>query len=385
MRFPTLEQAFQPLICKGSGFERGRIQGSSFQKPLQLCFNALLQSETTRLFMPRFWPESWARRQLFWQSRLQFQAPLQKTHPDFAAHLQGLAAGAELPENLFFFLLQFERLLSRLHFQMHTGLILMVPPRFSATQEPMLLHNLDHPYFLKAFGLFRQSEPDQGLRSLEMTLLPMSGTYTGMNEAGLAIAVNAGFQQQANSSPFPLSLKIQQLLQQCEKVSEAISALQTQDYQGGGLVALMDRQGDMALVESANGKFAVRPVKDQLLMVSNHYQITEMLSENIPVNAYFSLRKNLASFAGKRVREASESRLDRIAQLMGTRVHFHAEDLLDYARDHGDIQQACDNTICRHGSYYETTYSALMQPRSRRLWLTLETPCEQAHQVYQWY
>lgn len=385
MRFPTLEQAFQPLVCKGSGFERGQTQGSSFQKQLQLCFNALLQSDTTRLFMPRFWPENWSRRRLFWQSRQQFHAPLSKTYPEFAEHLQGLARGSELPENLFFFLLQFERLLSRLHFQIHTGLILMVPPRFSSSEEPMLLHNLDYPYFLKAFGLFRQSEPQQGLSSLDMTLLPMSGTYTGMNEAGLALATNAGFSQQGATAPFPLSLKIQHVLQHAETLKDALHLLQTLNYQGGAIIALMDRRGEMALVETANGKFFVRPVRDQLLMVSNHYQMTEMLTENIPVNAYFALRKNLHAFAGKRVREASESRLDRMAQLMGTRIQFHPEDLLDYARDHGEAHHATDNTLCRHGTYYETTYSALMQPQSRRLWLTLESPCEQVHQMYQWY
>jgi len=383
MHSPALKQTLQPLNCSGSAFERGLTQGQAYARQMALSFNAVFQSDTAQLLQPIRYPESWARHLAFWLARNQIGGLLSRVQPEALAFAQGLATGSQLPLNYFLFILQLERQLAKRNFQWQAGSILMVSPRFSFSQEPLLIHNLDLPYFAKAFCLFRQTLPETGCRSLEVSLMPMSGSYTGMNEAGVAIACNTG--PSSVSPQLPLSLQIQEALQACQSAQEVVRFFETSQLQGGAILGVMDRSGDMYLVELSGQQVHSKQIRDTLLIATNHYQLAEMQNRNLPVNAYYALRQDVKELAGKRIRESSESRLDRLHELTGTRIQFHPDDLLGYFQDHGEQGLADDNSICCHGDYYETAYSVLMQPLSRRFSLSLDCPCQQPHQTYQWF
>ena len=53
-------------------------------------------------------------------------------------------------------------------------------------------------------------------------------------------------------------------------------------------------------------------------------------------------------------------------------------------RDHDESGDPSDNTICRHGEYYETTCSVMLKPLSREISVAMGSPCEVPYQVYQW-
>lgn len=384
MRFQALRQVFQPLDCSGSPYERGRIQGETYQRQIQLCFNALFQSELFRLLQRTRWPESWGRRLTLWQARRRLRPILRRHLPQVWEQLQGLAVGSGLGLDPFLFLTQLELMLSHKYVLFGSGSNLVIPARFSALEEPLLIRNFDLPYFLKAFTLFRQTSVEDGLRSLELSLLPSLGAQAGMNEAGVALAYNYAYGPQSSRYPLPVSLQVQQALQRCETAAEVVRFFELGQQQGGAILTVMDKRSEIYLIELSSANVYSKEVRDNLLIATNHYQMTALGAEDIPVKAYFPFRHGLKEIAGRRVRESSESRLDRLYELTGTSILFHPNDLQSYFQDHGEAGRGDDNSLCRHGDYYETANSVLLRPLAREVRVAMGCPCEYPYQAYQW-
>lgn len=384
MRFQALQQVLQPLECTGSAYERGFAQGQATRKQMMLCFNSFFQSEAFELLRPRWLPSNMARNATLRQAKRTLIPVLRKHQPDALAQMQGLAAGSGIEIEHFLFFCAAELMLARMSFQLGGSSILLIPPRFSSTEEPMLVKNFDHPYFLKSFNLVRKSLPDKGLGSLEVTLAPSVGAHTGMNEAGVALTYNYGYGTQNASHKLPLALKVQQALQSCETAAEVVSFFEKGEQEGSAILGVQDIRGDMYLIEVDSRKVQSKQIRDNLLIATNHYQLTEMVPGDIPANAYYDFRRNLKELAGRRVRESSESRFDRLHELSGTRIQYHQNDLLDYFADHDESNDPSDNTICRHGEYYETTCSVMLRPLSREIFVAMGNPCEVPYQVHQW-
>lgn len=384
MRFQALQQVLQPLECTGSPYERGFAQGQAVRKQIGLCFNAFFQSESFDLLRPRWIPSSWARSSVLRQARRIFVPALKRHLPDAWAGMQGLAAGSGLNLDFFVFMCAAELMLARVSYQLGACSALMIPPRFASSEEPMLIKNFDYPYFLKSFNLVRKSTPDKGLESVDVTLAPSVGAHTGMNEAGVALTFNYAFGNQHASHRIPVALKVQQALQTCESAAEVVRFFEKGEQEGGAILGVQDTRGDMHLIEVASGKVQSKQIRDNLLIATNHYQLSEMAPADMPVNAYYDFRHNLKELAGRRVRESSESRFDRLYEMTGTRIQYHQSDLYDYFSDHHASGSATDNTVCRHGEHYETTCSVMLKPLSREISVAMGNPCEVPYQVYQW-
>lgn len=384
MRFQALQQVLQPLECTGSPYERGFMQGEATRKQIGLCFNSFFQSEAFELLRPRWMPASWARSAALKHARKQFGPSIKRHLPEAWAQLQGLAAGSGYDLDFFILISAAELLLTRASYQLGACSTLMIPPRFSATEEPMLIKNFDFPYFLKSFNLVRKTVPDQGQSSVDVTLAPSIGAHTGMNEAGVALTFNYGFGQPQASHRLPVALKVQQALQSCESAAEVVRYFAAGEQEGCAILGVQDIRGDMHLIEIASGKVQSKQIRDNLLIATNHFQLTEMVPENIPANAYYDSHRHLKELAGRRVRESSESRFDRLYELTGTRIQYHQNDLYEYFSDHDESGEMSDNTVCRHGEHYETTCSVMLRPLSREISVAQGNPCEVPYQVYQW-
>lgn len=381
MRFPALRQALEPLVCTGSASERGLHQGRSLRKQTALSFNAYFHSETYQLLRRDFWPLSWSRSQSTRAARRRVQSLLRRHYPEFNAQLAALAEGAQQPLNHFYYLIYLESHLATVAPFFGNGFMLMVPRRFSALEEPMLLHSVDYPHFFHNNVVLRQSEPDQALRSLDMSLSNAVGAQSGMNEAGLVIAYNHAYTGPVSTPGLPLSLIVQAALQRCETAAEAVDYIESAPYQGGAILGIMDRE-NMFHVELNGQHFHSRSVQDQLLIASNHFQMPALVPEDIPIQACYQFRRHLSCLSGQRMRHATEARFDRLSQLTGTRIQFHPNDLTDYALDHAG--EAGDLSLCRHGEYYATACAALYRPLARELRFAAGMPCEFSFQSYQW-
>ncbi len=384
MRFQALQQVLQPLECTGTPYERGFAQGQATRKQMMLCFNSLFQSEAFELMRSRWLPAGLARGAALRQAKRVLAPALRRHHPDTWAQIQGLSAGSGIEIEQILFFAAAELMLARISFQLGGCSTLMIPPRFSSTEEPMLIKNFDYPYFLKSFNLVRKTKPDKGLSSVDVTLVPSVGAHTGMNEAGVALTYNYGYGSQNATHKLPVAIKVQQALQNCESAAEVVSFFEKGEQEGGAILGVQDTRGDMYLIEVDSRKVQSKQIRDNLLIATNHYQLAEMVPGDIPANAYYDFRRNLKELAGRRVRESSESRFDRLHVLSGTRVQYHQSDLFDYFADHDESHEPSDNTICRHGEYYETTCSVMLRPLSREISVAMGNPCEVPYQVHQW-
>lgn len=381
MSSQALQQMLSPLVCSGDPYARGLTQGTELKRQIALCFNAFFQSDVFQLLRPRWLPQSLATRLAALQARRRFTPSLQRHYPDYLAQMRGIAAGSEQPYDQFHFACAAEILLAEVNFHLGACSALAIPPGFATNEEPMLVKNFDYPFFLKSFNLVRQTTPEKGLRSLELTLSPLAGCHTGLNEAGVAITYNYGYGRDKPEHWIPITLRVQEALRTCHSAEEAVRFFMSGQQAGSAILTVIDESGTMSLVEISSGVVHSRPITNNLLAATNHYQITPMLERDIPVNAYYSTKGNVPELAGRRVRESSEARFDRISLLAGTKVHFHESDLLGYMRDHNRTE-GNDNTLCRHGEYYETTCSVLIKPASRELHVAMGNPCQEPYHVF---
>lgn len=382
MNSQALKKCSAPLECQGTPFERGKYQGQRLQRALNLCFNAFFQSDTFALLKPRWLPQQAAIAWACWRARQQFLPHLHHYYPSYLEHMKGLAAGSGLALNYFLFACAAEILLAQVDFQLGGCSSLAIPPAFSATAEPILIKNFDYPYFLRHFNLVRKTSPQEGLRSLELTLVPLTGAHTGLNEAGVAITYNYGYGQIKPQHWLPISLRIQEALRTCESARAVVDFFQDGKQAGGAIITVLDARGDIYLLEIASGLVAYKHIQQNLLITTNHYQTPALMTQDIPVNAYYSPQRSVPELAGKRVHASSEARLDRLYALTGTKIQFHESDLKSYFSDHHRQDQGNDNTLCRHGEYFETTCSILIKPRSREIQIAMGNPCEEPYQVY---
>ncbi len=384
MYFQTVKQELGPLLCKGSAYERGHCQGEANARQLSLCFNAFYYSEIFDFLRPKNWPRAWGIRQLRRQAQSRLGKALKRQAPEHWQFLQGLAQGANCALSDLLVLASAESWLSQTQLSLGSGSALFIPARFSATEEPILLKNLDLPFFLKGFQVIRQSQPDQGLRSLDLALLSSSGAHTGMNEAGVALSYNYAYNPSRSKNSIPIAIKIQQALQNCESSAEVQQFFEQGLQEGGAIIGVVDRQGDIRLIEVSSQHVESKVFKDKILITTNHFQSLVLSSQDVPANAYYSFQKGLNNLTGKRILESSELRFDRLYQLTGTQMQFHPEEVLTYAQDHGSSQTPSDNSLCRHGEHFETSSSVLLRPQSRSLAYAAGSPCQTAFIDYQW-
>lgn len=381
MEFSTLKQSFEPLICAGDAYQRGHIQGQTLQKQIALCLNAFYQSPLFAQLRQRTLPDFLNIRLIRRRAKRHIWKDLQ-AHPEQLRFMEGIAAGAEqaLADILLFCAI--EGLLSGLPYQLGACSMVLVPARFSSTQEPLMLKNFDYPYFLKAFNLVRENQPQgEGHNTFEMTLMPQSGCHTGMNTSGLAITYNSVRGPAQSPHRIPISLQVQEALRYCSSAEEAVQWFKKGEQEGGGILGIMDDK-QVFLVEIYGTQVQSQEFKDKPLLATNHYQL--MPEHNPPVTAVYEA-KGISELAGQRLNASSESRLDRLNEVAGTRIHFHPQDLLDYSQDHGSPQDPGDHTLCRHGSFYETTGSLLLMPQRRKAQINLDAPCESNDVSYQWF
>lgn len=381
MGFSALKRSFTPLLCTGDAYTRGFTQGSALEKQIGLCLNAFYQSALFAQLRRRSLPGFLNDRLIRMRAKQHIWKDLQQL-PDHLQFMQGMAKGSKQELQHLLLFCAVEGLLTSRPYQMGACSMVLVPPRFSNTGEALMIKNFDYPYFLKAFNLLRENQPeDKGLNTLEMTLCAQSGCHTGMNTEGLAISYNTARGPSQSHSHLPISLQVQEALRHCKSAEEAVDWFNRGQQEGGGILGIMDRQ-NIFLVEIYGSTVKAEEISDKPLLATNHYQL--MPEHNPPVNAYFA-SKGIPELAGERINASSEARLDRLNELAGTRIHFHPQDLLDYFQDHGSPKAPGDHTLCRHGRFYETTGSILLMPQRREAQINLDAPCESNYVSYQWF
>jgi len=143
-----------------------------------------------------------------------------------------------------------------------------------SSPEPLIGRNYDFYYRVKRYAETCLTMPKDGYWSVGSATV-FIGKEDGVNEAGLAVAM---------SSVHPLEFKpginwfiaIRAVLDKFSNVAEALKFLSNIKYSTGNNYLLVDKVGDMAVVEASPEKVRVRTPEQGFLVATNQFMHAEM-------------------------------------------------------------------------------------------------------------
>lgn len=302
---------------------------------------------------------------------------LAKHFPCHRQRVEGIAQGAGVPEHLLYVGQTIERMLNiSIYSKPPAGACTAVAVTASRSLdgEPVIAKNFDYPEVALDSYLVRRSTPRRGAKTIDVGLTMLAGSHEGINEHGLAVAYNYGHFRGQGAAAITITTIVQELLEQCATVPQAIAAAAGMPRVGGALLMLADASGQTASVELGPDRMGVR--RGDALVHANHACTPVMRGRDIPWHATFPPWWPTEELRGRRYHESSDLRHTRAEELVGAVSALGEDDLLAILRDHGSGDEGDDFSLCRHGPYYTTTCSVLLFPRRRRMKICFGNPCE---------
>jgi hypothetical protein len=159
---------------------------------------------------------------------------------------------------------------------------LIVEPERSATQAPLFGRNLDFPTlgYLNEYSLVMVVRPE-GKHAFAAVGFPgCIGVLSGMNDAGLTLAVLECYSANDNSLKFdaegtPYALCFRRLLEECTTVDEAEKLLKSLKRTTRINLAICDKKGG-AVFEITPKTVAVRRAENGICPCTNHFRTKEL-------------------------------------------------------------------------------------------------------------
>jgi isopenicillin-N N-acyltransferase-like protein len=160
---------------------------------------------------------------------------------------------------------------------------LLVTAARSSTGGPLLGRNLDYPPlgYADEYSLVTVYRPCGARHAFVSVGFPgMVGCLSGMNDAGLTVAVMEAYQvrrgvRRLDLSGLPFALCFRRLLEECSCVEEALAALRRMKRLGLNSLVVADRDG-VAVFEITPDRVAVRRPRDGLIVCTNHFCTPEL-------------------------------------------------------------------------------------------------------------
>jgi hypothetical protein len=159
---------------------------------------------------------------------------------------------------------------------------LLVEPQRSATGGPLFGRNLDWPPAagLHEYTLVVVYRP-QGKRAFASVTFPgVLGCVSGMNDAGLAVAMLDVYSTRDGSSGFnaqgtPTALLLRRVLEECASIDEAIALLRGSQRASKLNIAICDTKR-AAVLEVTPKNVVLRPADEGICICTNHFRSSEL-------------------------------------------------------------------------------------------------------------
>jgi hypothetical protein len=169
---------------------------------------------------------------------------------------------------------------------------LLVEPVRSATAGPLLGRNLDYPSlgYAHEYSLVTVCRPAGARHAFASVGFPgLVGCLSGMNDAGLALAILEVFQVRIGKKWFdadatPYALCYRRLLEECATIAEAKAMLLKMKRTTTTNLVLADRQG-IAVFEVTPDYVIMRPAHQGTCVCTNHF-CTNELKPFLPLNLF---------------------------------------------------------------------------------------------------
>jgi len=383
----------------GKHRDMGLEQGRQFSKDIKKTFRRVLDFEGIKLVKPFFIPTPLfgylVKKEITsgWLSNIKVIAPHQYER------LLGIAEGSGTPAEELLSIQALEVMADDVSLVMNGCFSAYLAPHRTADGEPVLIKNFD---FIKDFSddnIARLSSPADGYSSFELTYKQITGSHDGMNEKGLAITYNYGLTTEKTQTRLPITLLVQELLENAGNVDEALSLIKNFRFPNAAILTVADASGKAVSVEITPEHIGVRGIDsssassscDGILINTNYFQIEEMKKYDIPRETKYSDRAP-RGIRGLRIHETNELRYERASEVLASRRKHTIDDLIKLLSDHSlphkdksaemPSDLPSENTICRHGGFFRTQVSAVFYPRRRRALVAFGFPCESEFAEY---
>lgn len=341
---------------QGTHFEMGREQGRLFKPVIHWCLDLMRHHDALLAHKPWFLPtglffkfaSAKSERELFPHLRSYLKEQLER--------LEGIAVGADAPVGQLALLQMAEIMFNKVDYFQGCSAF-GVRGAKSPTGKPILAKNFDYPPEFGPAYIFRYNQPDNRLRSLDFGGAVIAGNHDGMNEEGLTILYNYGHVTEDGQSLVPITMLVQEALETCKTVREAVTYFQKSPRAGGALLMLADPSGDMVALEMAPSRVVVREAEGDVLMHTNHYQTEDLKQIQVPLEATYGYKAPKA-LIGESVFSSSLKRFDSLESNVKAHSVIGVEEAKAIMSDTGDGAPD-DNSLCRQGDYYATCNSVV--------------------------
>ena len=166
--------------------------------------------------------------------------------------------------------------------------VLMVAQEKSATGGPLFGRNLDTPPFLPLHEYtFVAVYRPTGKRTFASVVYPGSiGCYSGINDAGLAIASLTTYSAEDGSIKFnptgiPYTLAMRRILEECQTVEEAEKLIRSMTRTTMQNLAVCDKRHGVVF-EITTRNLIVRHAQDGVCVCTNHFRSNELTGSDSP-------------------------------------------------------------------------------------------------------
>ena len=359
------------ITIHGDPTERGFAQGQILREKIWRGWSTLENYGPLRRVKPPLIPMRmflnlaglWAKRQL---------APTFAAFPHFAAFFEGISEGAAISPLKLALIHYVEIAGSDAARQlMGCSSVAVVPPR---SDEPILAKNFDFINDFLDFNILRKNLKVSGFASVEFTMAPMASSHTGFNEAGVALTYNYGYSKEPPQKGTLFTARVQEVLDTADNLDSAIRILRRKPNPEHGIITVVDANGNAAAVElSPLGSAVVEPT-DGVIFNANLYHHPSMQSRLIPFDAVYG-EKAPEYMRGAKIQETNIIRTKRLEYLLSQHEKIDVETIKKIMGDHGEDGVPSENTICRHHEHFSTNLSAIILPKSRKMYYKWGTVC----------
>ncbi len=361
----------ETLRVEGSPYEMGYIQGEYFSNQIKKAADTLLNLPSLKSMVPRYLPRG-IFKYLIGKKAWNLIRKYMSYTPSVWLRFGGIVSGSKVWKEELAFLHLGEVLLNRSSYDIPLDSCTAVAVLPSMFGKMVVMKNFDYPPEIRTFNLLRYSIPKRGIPSVELTKTPVAISHDGMNREGLVVLYNYAASIYSSEDGPLIGALVQHVLETAKNVEEALEIVMSYPLSpSAGMLLIADKKKAVSVEISPKKKQIRYPIGD-FLINTNHYQLPDMISHQIPQRAVF----RSGPFAGKRILESSEKRYQRALEILNGGMNS-IKDVFNLARDHGKDGVPNNNTICRHGEPLSSTIvSAIFVPEDGIVYYRGGNPCE---------
>ncbi|MCS7151149.1 MAG: C45 family peptidase [Endomicrobia bacterium] len=389
------------LRVEGSYYEMGFKQGEFFANDIRTSFVRLIRSKSIKSIKPPLVPTFVFGQLLKHLLYRKWKKAIEILLPEYSQRIKGIAEGAKVDLSDLYVIQSIEVMaddvryfveksevattaaIKRCDFLIFGCSSICVLQNVIRSPQMIVGKNFDYLNDFSSDHLVRISKPRNGYKSIEITYKQIAGAHDGMNEKGLVVLYNYGLSTEKTQIRIPITILVQQLLERCSSVEEAIMFIKSFRYPNGAIITLADSSNRAVCVELTPEHIGFRKPEDGVLIATNFYLSEDVRKFDIPHNARFRSRGISKNLQGKRVHQSSEQRYYRMLELTKKIVRFDIEDVENILKDHNGKPIGDDDTICRHGEFLSTQIGVIFLPKVRKVRVYYGTPCRKNTYEYE--